>query len=234
MLKKLTNLIFGATLFLGFTACGDDDSGFHISSASSINNLPDCSRENAGDRYFVESKDAVYACNQGKWVDERDLDEDEYSSSSDSTDLSAGSNSKKGSSSSKNPSSSNDESSDTSNSSGNTSLSKSSSSSEASSSNNESSSSSEEDTPGLVIQGRYEGFYSHEVATNVYARLLDNKLDYVDSTIEYKGTMDTTTNKFIIRGIPEDAEFLEIKIIRNNTTNSTIRSYVYQYTALSM
>lgn len=229
MLKRLAGLILGTALFLGLAACGDDDSGFHISSVSSINSLPDCSKENAGDRYFVESKDAIYACNQGEWIDERDLDEDEYSSSSDSTDLSSGSNSKKGSSSSRGLSSSDDEGSDTPNSSGNTSLSENSSSSATSSSNSEDSSSSEEDIPGLVVQGKYEGFYSHVVSTGVYARLLDNKLDYVDSTVEYKGSMDTSTNRFVVRGIPEDAEFVEIEIIRNNTTNSTIRSYVYQY-----
>lgn len=46
---------------------------------------------------------------------------------------------------------------------------------------------------------------SYVVFTGVYARLLDNKLDYVDSTVTYKGSMDTSTNRFVVRGIPEDA-----------------------------
>lgn len=156
-------------------------------------------------------------------------EDDESSSSGDENSSGRSSSSGKNSSSSAKKSSGASSSSENSSSSGTSSSSGYSSSSARSSSSSVNSSSSEEDIPGLVVQGKYEGFYSHVVSTGVYARLLDKKLDYVDTSVTYKGSMDTSTNRFVVRGIPEDAEFVEIEIIRNNTTNSTIRSYVYQY-----
>ncbi|MBR3072660.1 FISUMP domain-containing protein [Fibrobacter sp.] len=197
-MKKL-NKISVLPLLALFAACGDDSSSARPSSVSSVDDLPQCTELNDGEFRFVEDKGETYACSQGFWVSENEL---ELKVKSSSSRIYSSSNIMNGNSSSAKYSSSQNSSSSA----------KSSSSVKSSSSM---SSSSEEFIPGKVIKGAYYGmpFGSGDPVIEVLA--LNDKLEYVDSTAVYKGYVDINTGAFVVRGLPEDISLAEMRVEGN-------------------
>ena len=191
-MKKL-NKISVLPLLALFAACGDDSSSARPSSVSSVDDLPQCTELNDGEFRFVEDKGETYACSQGFWVSENEL---ELKVKSSSSRIYSSSNIMNGNSSSAKYSSSQ----------------KSSSSAKSSSSIKSSSS---EELPGKVIRGAYYGmpFGSGDPVIEVLA--LNDKLEYVDSTAVYKGYVDINTGAFVVRGLPEDISLAEMRVEGN-------------------
>lgn len=181
IMKKLIPIAFVALL----VSCGDEDSFTHVPMVSTLDDLPECSRANDGDKAFVDDKDSIYVCSQGSWINEADVEPEEESSSGTSG---------KGSSSSGK---------------GGASSSVNSSSSSTASSSSLWSSSSEEDIPGKKIFGAHYGLDYSGCDPTIAVRAINEKLEYTD-TVSYTGEIASYHGEFKVCGLPEDISYAEI------------------------
>ena len=181
IMKKLIPIAFVALL----VSCGDEDSFTHVPMVSSLDDLPECTRANDGDKAFVDDKDSIYVCSQGSWINEADVEPEEESSSGTSG---------KGSSSSGK---------------GGASSSVNSSSSSTTSSSSLWSSSSEEDIPGKKIFGAHYGLDYSGCDPTIAVRAINEKLEYTD-TVSYTGEIASYHGEFKVCGLPEDISYAEI------------------------
>lgn len=187
-------------------SCGEDSSAAHDSFVSSVDDLPDCSNQNDGERYVVEDKDKVYVCSDGEWADL-----DAVKSSSSKKQVYSSNTEKSGSSSSAKSSSGKTSSSSVKYSS---SAQTSSSSVQLSSSSAKFSSSSKLESSSSVYLGRsLKGAFvrNYFSSVDVEIRMLDSSLNYARWET-YKGTMNVTSGRFVFENLPQDIGFAEIWI----------------------
>ena len=193
-----------------FAACGEESSAVRVPTVSSVDDLPECTSQNEGDLRFVESKNMTYTCRDSSWIHEEEQEWNTLSSTSQDRTNSSSSASRESSSS----------------------LARSSSSVSSSSvkSSSSMSSSSEEFIPGKVIKGAHYGLDFRSETPNVKVRALNEKLEFIDSTVVYTGTLELSTGAFVVRGLPEDIALAEIRFW-GNVSSSALSSYYRTDTA---